>query len=458
MLAHFMKSLLISRIKLNKTESLSAIVRKNSFYSLILKVLSILLSFWSIRVAFEFTGSQQIYGLWLTILSVVSWLGLLNGGLGNGLRNKLSQAIATNNIQNAKIYVSTSYVFITVIAITCCIIFTVVTLFVDWRYAFNATYISKTEFLLLFLVIVISYFFQLILSTLNAVCFANNQSTLPSLFIFLSNLLYVICLYILKLFNIKGLLILGFVYCLTILVVLLFANLFLFSRKYEEIKPEVSYFNKLYIKELIGNGVKFFLLEISAVIIFTTDSMVITHVVGSEEVTIYQLVMKLFSVFTIVSSTVMVPLWSAYTHAYSKGDIKWIKLTMKKMLTFSIPLILGILIYSLLVNSLLKIWIGNNIAASYFLVLTIAMYIIISIWSNFFAYFLNGINKINGQLLMVGIGAILNIPLSIYMAKEMELGTIGVVLASIISLIPFAIFGPIFSLLEIRKVSSPKGN
>ena len=90
---------------------------KNAVYSLVLKVLSVCLSFWSVRVAFDFTGSQQIYGLWLTILSVISWLGLLNGGMGNGLRNKLSHSLATNNYKNARAYISTSYVFIAMISL-----------------------------------------------------------------------------------------------------------------------------------------------------------------------------------------------------------------------------------------------------------------------------------------------------------------------------------------------------
>ncbi|NCT37346.1 oligosaccharide flippase family protein [Bacillus sp. EB93] len=314
-----MRNLIISKLRFNQKDSLGSIVKKNSFYSLVLKVATIILSFWSIRLAFEFTGSQQVYGLWLTILSVISWLGLLNGGLGNGLRNKLSEAIATNNIKNAKAYISTSYVVISFIAIICSIVFIFLTFFVDWRFAFDASYIDKVEFTALFTVVVISYFFQLILSTLNAVCFANNQSILPSLFTFLSNLLYVICLYVLKAFDINGFMILGFIYSIAILIVLFMANIYLFSGKYKRIKPSIAFYKKEYIKELIGNGVKFFFLEISAVIIFMTDSMVMTHIVGSEEVAIYQLAMKLFSLFLIVSSTVMVPLWSAYTHAYSKG-------------------------------------------------------------------------------------------------------------------------------------------
>ncbi|SUV02254.1 Polysaccharide biosynthesis protein [Priestia megaterium] len=448
-----MKTLTMSKVKLSNVNSLTSTVKKNSVYSLLLKILSIFISFWSVRVAFEFTGSKQIYGLWLTILSVISWLGLLNAGLGNGLRNKLAQAIAVNDTQNAKAYVSTSYAFIFVISMGCSLLFLVGTSFIDWRIAFNADYISKAYFSILIMILVLSYFIQLILSTINAICFAYNESTLPSLFTFLSNLLYVICLYILKNLNISGIVVLGVVYSLTILFVLLSASFVLFLKKYKEVRPSFKYVNTSYVKDLIGNGVKFFLLEIAAVIIFTTDSMVITHVVGNEEVTIYQLVMKIFSVFTIVASTVMVPLWSAFTHAYSKEDVVWIKKVVKKILLIMIPLIVCILIFSNFVNLILRIWIGKGIAAPTALIFCVAVYIGVSIWSNFFAYFLNGINKINGQLITVGLGAILNIPLSIYFAKHLDFGAIGVVMATILCLLPFAIAGPIISKKEIKKIS-----
>ncbi|WP_026692801.1 MATE family efflux transporter [Peribacillus kribbensis] len=436
-----MINLISSKIKINKNDSLTTLVKKNAIFSLVLKVLSVFLSFWSVKVAFDFTGSQKIYGLWLTILSVISWLGLLNAGMGNGLRNKLSQALATGNNKDAKVYVSTSYVFISFITVGCIIIYFIINFLVDWRRLFGADYISKIQFTTLFSVVVISYFVQLTLSTINAICFAFNRSTLPSLFTFISNASYVISLYILSFFGNGGLVILGITYSSSIIIVLLLANIYLFSAKYSDIKPNIKYFNRKYVQELMGNGVKFFFLEIAAVIIFATDSIIITHLVGTAEVAIYQLVMKLFSVFMIASSTIMVPLWSAFTHAYSKGDIQWIRKIINKILLLVIPLVIGVTLFSFLVNPVLKIWVGNSISASKTLIFIVALYVVINIWSNIFAYFLNGVNKINGQLLTVGIGAIANIPMSILLGQH--LGSVGVVLATVICLIPFSVLGPI---------------
>ncbi|WP_316569293.1 oligosaccharide flippase family protein [Neobacillus sp. YIM B06451] len=446
-----MKSFVVKKIDIKLRDSLSKTVSINTLYTLFFKILTVIISFWSIKVAFEFTGSQKSYGLWLTILSVLSWINLVNGGISNGLRNKLAEALAKKQVKNAKEYVSTSYAFIIFISLFFCLLFTLVSLVVDWRTAFNASFLSQSDFQFLILTLIISYFIQLIFTTVHAISLAFNRSMLPTMFMFISNAIFMIALYILGYYNIKGILVLGITYSFSNIVVLLIANVFLFRNQYKEIKPDISMVKIKYVKDLMNTGIKFFLLEIFAVIIFSSDSIVITHTVGNNDVATYQLVLKLFSVFTIISSSVMIPLWSAYTHAYSKGDLNWIKTTLSKNIIIFFPFGVGILLFSLSINSILKFWLGGDVVASEELIWMLAIYTIISIWCNIFAYFLNGINKITGQLITVGAGAITNIPLSIYLGQYLNLGSPGVILGTIICLLPFAILGPIESYLHIKR-------
>ena len=50
------------------------------------------------------------------------------------------------------------------------------------------------------------------------------------------------------------------------------------------------------------------------------------------------------------------------------------------------------------------------------------------------------------------IGGIINIPVSIYLAKDLNMGPAGVALGSIFSLSFFAICGPIVSYINLRKL------
>lgn len=52
------------------------------------------------------------YGIWLTLSSTLAWIYTFDIGLGNGLRNKLTEALALNDLKLARIYVSTSFFFV----------------------------------------------------------------------------------------------------------------------------------------------------------------------------------------------------------------------------------------------------------------------------------------------------------------------------------------------------------
>ena len=57
-----------------------------------------------VRLTLDYLGKTE-YGVWLTLSSILTWFNYLDFGLGNGLRNKLAEALAKNDIKSAKIYV-----------------------------------------------------------------------------------------------------------------------------------------------------------------------------------------------------------------------------------------------------------------------------------------------------------------------------------------------------------------
>lgn len=56
------------------------------------------------------------YAVWLTLTSLVSWIALFDIGLGNGLRNRLSETLAKNDITQSKKYISTAYCGVIIVA------------------------------------------------------------------------------------------------------------------------------------------------------------------------------------------------------------------------------------------------------------------------------------------------------------------------------------------------------
>ena len=68
---------------------------------------------------------------------------------------------------------------------------------------------------------------------------------------------------------------------------------------------------------------------------------------------------------------------------------------------------------------------------------------IINTWNNIFVYFINGVGKIKLQMYYGIIAMIINIPISIFFAKNLEMGNAGVILGTCFSMLFGFIFGPI---------------
>ena len=71
------------------------------------------------------------------------------------------------------------------------------------------------------------------------------------------------------------------------------------------------------------------------------------------------------------------------------------------------------------------------------------LFAIISTWNNIFAYFINGVGKIKLQMYYGIIAMLINIPISIFFAKNLGMGSAGVILGTCVSLLFGFIFGPI---------------
>lgn len=78
-----------------------------------------------------------------------------------------------------------------------------------------------------------------------------------------------------------------------------------------------------------------------------------------------------------------------------------------------------------------------------------ACFTIISIWNNIFAMLLNGLSKTRVLIITAIFGMLINIPISIYLAKIY--GSAGVIMATCISLSFFAVFGALESFSIIKK-------
>jgi O-antigen/teichoic acid export membrane protein len=170
--------------------------------------------------------------------------------------------------------------------------------------------------------------------------------------------------------------------------------------------------------------------------------MIITKLLGPEEVTPYNITFKVFSIIIMLHGIIITPLWSAITKAFAEKDVEWLKRVLKRLNQLNVLIIIAILVLNSLFSFIIKVWIGDNVLIPKLMVYMFSLYTILIVFCNNHAYYFNGLGEIDFQLRIAVIQGILNIPISIFFAKYLEMGSIGVILGTNITLLLAAVTFP----------------
>lgn len=427
--------------KINKGHKRSVKARKNIIASFVIKGLSILIGFIFVPLLYNNLGPVE-YGIWITLTSIIAWVIYFDIGLGNGLRNRFAESLAKNEHRKARIYVSTTYAGFSIIFGILFILFLIINPFLNWSVILKAP--PELEHQLSFLAVFVLGFFLLrfVLQLVGVLLMADQRTALSSIFDPASNLLALILTIAVILLGQPTLLNLGIIMAAAPVVLLSAASIYYYNRDYKRYRPDLKFINFKYFKDLANLGVRFFIIQVTVVIIMSTNSIIITQVVGPEAVSQYQIANKYFGIammlFVIISNT----FWSAYTEAYVKKEFNWIKKVNRSLITVWVLVLAGLIVMLIFADSFYRLWIGKDVGIPFLLSAMMALFNAVYIWYIIFIYFINSTGKITLQLYISVIVAIFNIPLSIFLAGPLGMGAAGVVLGSALTYLPGAIIAP----------------
>ncbi|MBK9492564.1 MAG: hypothetical protein IPO07_30080 [Haliscomenobacter sp.] len=105
--------------------------------------------------------------------------------------------------------------------------------------------------------------------------------------------------------------------------------IFPFGGKYQKYRPRIDKINFSYSKDLLNLGLFFFVIQIAFIIQYQTANFIIAQNFGTEDVVSYNVVFKYFGLLEMISIIFVAPFWSASTEAFMKGDIPWIRSSIK---------------------------------------------------------------------------------------------------------------------------------
>lgn len=414
------------------SDSRTRIVSKNVLGLGILQIINTLISFLLVPIVMEFVSPSQ-YGIWLTISSMVTWLALLDVGLGNGMKNKLTESLAHGDLKLAKEYVSTTYFIIGGIALFCLILIFLVFPLINWSAVYNQDPAMNDTLMYASLIVAAFFFIKLVVGLIGTILTSYLKPAINQLLNTLSNIFVLLIIVLLKNLVNGNLLILATVLSATSVLIYFVASLYLFSGKYKEISPSLYYFNSERIKSILGLGVKFFIINISTIVLFQTNNFVIIHHFTNEDVVVYNLAYKLFSICSLLFNLISQPFWTAYTEAWAKNDITWIQSTVKKVFVLWLAIVMIGLLMLAASPLVYKLWVGDAVTIPFKMSAAILIYFISHTYGGIFNIVINGIGKVRLQMICLALVATIYIPLMLFFINVLNLGIISIPLALLIS-------------------------
>lgn len=425
-------------------------LRKNSAIIVFSQIASMGISFVIIPITLNLLGIG-IYGIWLTLLSLIEWLNLFDFGFGHGLRNKFAEAKAKNENENLKYYVSTTFFILVFISIAIFFIFSIFNIFLNWSELLNApSYLAKDlKKLAIFLCFV--FCIRFIINIISTILTADQKPFIVAIITLSGSVLSLINLLLFKNWIENSILHVGICLSLSQLIPLLSSFVYFFFKKYREIYPNYSYFSKLYLKDIFSLGSQFFLIQVTNLVLIYSNNFIISHVIGNEKVTEYNLAYKYMNIINMIFIAILVPYWSSFTHAYANGEHEWIENTIKKInKLWGLSILFGV-IAILLSPWAYKIWgVGNSIQTDLILLSLVFLYFLFNMRYTIFRTFMNGVGKIRLQFYITLFEAVCHIPLAILLGKNF--GIYGIVFTMFL----WSLINSIIEPIQFRKIINNK--
>ena len=430
-------------------ESRSITLKKNIISSFFLRGISIVINFMLVPLTIGYV-SAELYGVWLTLSSIMTWLGFLDVGFTQGLKNKLTEAIAYQDWNKGKSLVSTTYIMMLVIFVPVCILAEFVIPYINWSDLLNVDVIYESEIKQVMYVMIAFFCIQMVVNVIVSVIAAFQKVALSSSFTVIGQFLSLVIIFILTKTAPASLMILAFAISAMPIIITVVASVLLFNGKYKNIAPSIKYFDRNLVGDLFNLGYKFFIINIQVVILYQSTNILISNISSPLDVTTYNIAYRYMNLSMMIYTIITAPLWPAYTDAYVKKDFNWMNNIRQKMKKVFLLSAVGNVIMVLLSQPIYHLWVGDGVHIPMQMTIMVALYVIVYCWTNLNGTLIVGMGTVKIETILVAIGMVLHIPLSIVLGKQV--GAYGVIASMIFINLIYAI---VFN-IQVNKILNKK--
>lgn len=415
---------------------------KNIILSFGVKGLSLVVVLASTPAYLAYFDNKEVLGLWFTLVSILTWILTCDMGVGNGLRNELVYALESDDPNEARIVVSSSYVFLC--AVGCVVLFAVLFLsnIVDWFAVFNIgdSSISYLDLKIAITAILVSVILQFILRLISSILYALQIAYLPGLIALITNsILLFYCVGTVAIGVEHDIVSLAFVYIFAVNAPLLVTSLMVFFRLRPDLRPSFRFAKKDRAIRVVKLGLTFLWLQMMMLLLNNISSYLIALFVGNSQVVEYQIYYRIFTIALSVAVLFTTPVWSAATKAKTEGDYTWLWKLYKISMLLTLASAVVQFALCLPLQLVFDLWLGaQTIEVSPVAAMIFAAYGSLLVWSNVISTYANGLQELRLQTIFLTVGAVINVPAAIVLLNWSG-SYLGMVVASIIAYLPYLV-------------------
>lgn len=441
--------------KFKGTSENNRIVIVNIIGAMAVKGLALVISLFTMPAYMRFFGDETALGLWFTVVSVLNWILNFDLGIGNGLRNHLTDSLTRKDYPEAKKYLSSAYVSVGAICIFLSLTLFVGFGFINWNAVFNIStdIVSPKAMLWSVRIIFIGIILQMFTKLITSVLYAIQKSSLNNfLHLCATAATLAAVLVIPSKDNNTNMITMAIVHSVTSILPFVIASIVIFSGKtLRKVLPSPKYFSKSHAKAVLSLGGVFLIVQIAYMVVMNTNEYLISFFSSNSDVVDYQIYHRLFALGSTIFALMLTPIWSAVTKAIAERNVPWVKSLYKKLMLMGAGVCLCEFLLVPFLQIAVNLWLGDKaITVNPVYGLAFAGLGSVLIISSVFSNISNGLGALKIQLVCFVSGAFIK-PLLAWGLVVVTGSWIGVIIANVICVLIYCIIQPLWLHKYFRK-------
>lgn len=433
-----------------------SVLFRNIGGTFVIKGASVIVQLLSVPAYISYFNNDTVLGLWYALVAALNWILVFDFGVGNGLRNNLSKALAEGDVQCGKRLVSTAYIFMGLLALVFVVIGEAMILNIDLEAVlnFHSNQLDPETLKLSVSIVYVGIIAQFWLKLLTSVLYSMQKTALNNFLFLLGNIILLLWVVFARFDDVNDCLIaMSLVQILGINLPLLVCTFVLFLGRFRCIAPAPSFFDRNSVNHVVGLGVEFFVIQIALLVVNSTNEYLITYLYDSSDVLSYQIYYKWFFTAITVFSLIVQPVWSAMTAAWHEGRIEWVRKAYRQFNVIALIGSCGAFALALIFPMIVKLWLGEGlVVATVGIGIVFAFWVTVMLFVNSSTCVSNATSRLRIQMGLTVLAAALKVPVSLALCW-LGLGWESVMLANAFVLLPLLIGQTISNKALLRSAS-----